>query len=148
MKFAQFYAGQIIEEGPYLLSEEELLSFAKSYDPQWFHVQPETAAGGPFKGLIASGWQSCGIAMNLMVKAALHDSESFASPGLNYLKWLAPVRAGDSLSVKATVLETRVSASKPTLGVLRWRWQLFNQDKVEVLDLEATSLFDLTRSAS
>jgi acyl dehydratase len=148
MKFAQFYAGQIIEEGPYLLSEEELLSFAKAYDPQWFHVQPDTAAGGPFKGLIASGWQSCGIAMNLMVKAALHDSESFASPGLNYLKWLAPVRAGDSLSVKATVLETRVSASKPTLGVLRWRWQLFNQDKVEVLDLEATSLFDLTRSAS
>lgn len=145
MKFAQFYAGQIIEEGPYVLSEEELLSFAKAYDPQWFHVQPDTAAGGPFKGLIASGWQSCGIAMNLMVKAALHDSESFASPGLNYLKWLAPVRAGDSLSVKATVLETRVSASKPTLGVLRWRWQLFNQDKVEVLDLEATSLFDLTR---
>jgi acyl dehydratase len=145
MKFAQFYAGQIIEEGPYVLSEEELLSFAKAYDPQWFHVQPDTAAGGPFKGLIASGWQSCGIAMNLMVKAALHDSESFASPGLNYLKWLAPVRAGDSLSVKATVLETRVSSSKPTLGVLRWRWQLFNQDKVEVLDLEATSLFDLTR---
>jgi acyl dehydratase len=145
MKFAQFHAGQIIEEGPYLLSEEELLSFAKAYDPQWFHVQPDTAAGGPFKGLIASGWQSCGIAMNLMVKAALHDSESFASPGLNYLKWLAPVRAGDSLRVKATVLETRVSASKPTLGVLRWRWQLFNQHKVEVLDLEATSLFDLTR---
>lgn len=145
MKFAQFYAGQIIEEGPYVLSEEELLSFAKAYDPQWFHVQPDTAAGGPFKGLIASGWQSCGIAMNLMVKAALHDSESFASPGLSYLKWLAPVRAGDSLSVKATVLETRVSSSKPTLGVLRWRWQLFNQDKVEVLDLEATSLFDLTR---
>jgi acyl dehydratase len=145
MKFAQFYAGQIIEEGSYVLSEEELLSFAKAYDPQWFHTQPEAAAGGPFKGLIASGWQSCGIAMNLMVKAALHDSESFASPGLNYLKWVAPVRAGDSLSVTATVLETRVSASKPTLGVLRWRWQLFNQDKVEVLDLEATSLFDLTR---
>jgi acyl dehydratase len=148
MKFAQFYAGQIIEEGPYVLGEQELLDFAKVYDAQWFHTQPEAAAGGPFKGLIASGWQSCGIAMSLMVKAALHDSESFASPGLNYLKWLAPVRAGDSLSVKATVLETRVSASKPTLGVLRWRWQLFNQDKVEVLDLEATSLFDLTRSAS
>jgi acyl dehydratase len=145
MKFAQFHAGQIIEEGPYQLSEEELLSFAKAYDPQWFHVQPDTAASGPFGGLIASGWQSCGIAMNLMVKAALHDSESFASPGLNYLKWLAPVRAGDSLSVKATVLETRVSARKPTLGVLRWRWQLFNQHKVEVLDMEATSLFDLTR---
>lgn len=146
MKFAQFHAGQIIEEGPYVLSEEELLDFAKAYDPQWFHTQPDTAAGGPFKGLIASGWQSCGIAMNLMVKAALHDSESFASPGLSYLKWLAPVRAGDSLRVKATVLETRVSASKPTLGVLRWRWQLYNQDTVEVLDMEATSLFDLSRS--
>jgi acyl dehydratase len=146
MKFAQFYVGQIIEEGPYLLSEQELLSFAKAYDAQWFHVQPEAAAQGPFNGLIASGWQSCGIAMNLMVKAALHDSESFASPGLSYLKWLAPVRAGDGLSVKATVLEKRVSASKPTLGVLRWRWQLFNQNQTEVLDMEATSLFDLNRS--
>jgi acyl dehydratase len=77
-------------------------------------------------------------------KLPCKGSESFASPGLAYLKWTHPVRPGDALSVKATVLETRRrSASKPTLGILRWRWQLFNQQGTQVLDLEATSLFKL-----
>jgi acyl dehydratase len=78
-----------------------------------------------------------------MADKALHGSESFASPGLAYVKWLHPVRPGDDLSVRGTVLETRVSSKQPGLGILRWRWQLFNAAGVEVLDLEATSLFDL-----
>lgn len=144
MKFADFQAGQVIEAGPYVLSQEELLSFAREWDPQWFHTDPEAAAQGPHGGLIASGWQTCGIAMRLAVPAALEGSESFASPGLAYVKWTHPVRAGDALSLKATVLDTRRSASQPTLGILRWRWQLFNQDGTQVLDLEATSLFKLS----
>ena len=143
MKFADFQVGQVIESGPYVLSEDELLSFAREWDPQWFHTDPEAAAQGPHGGLIASGWQTCGIAMRLAVAAALEGSESFASPGLAYVKWTHPVRAGDALSLKATVLDTRRSASQPTLGILRWRWQLFNQDGTQVLDLEATSLFKL-----
>ncbi|MBY0463722.1 MAG: MaoC family dehydratase [Burkholderiales bacterium] len=143
MKFADFQAGQVIEAGPYALSQDELLSFAREWDPQWFHTDPEAAAQGPHGGLIASGWQTCGIAMRLAVAAALEGSESFASPGLAYVKWTHPVRAGDALSLKATVLDTRRSASQPTLGILRWRWQLFNQDGAQVLDLEATSLFKL-----
>ena len=143
MKFADFQAGQVIEAGPYALSQDELLSFAREWDPQWFHTDPEAAAEGPHGGLIASGWQTCGIAMRLAVAAALEGSESFASPGLAYVKWTHPVRAGDALSLKATVLDTRRSASQPTLGILRWRWQLFNQDGTQVLDLEATSLFKL-----
>ena len=143
MKFADFQAGQVIEAGPYALSQDELLSFAREWDPQWFHTDPEAAAQGPHGGLIASGWQTCGIAMRLAVAAALEGSESFASPGLAYVKWTHPVRAGDTLSLKATVLDTRRSASQPTLGILRWRWQLFNQDGTQVLDLEATSLFKL-----
>ena len=70
-------------------------------------------------------------------------SESFASPGLAYVKWPHPVRPGDRLTLKATVIETRCARSQPTLGILRWRWQLFNAAGAEVLDLEATSLFDL-----
>jgi acyl dehydratase len=143
MKFADFQVSQVIEAGPYVLSQDELLSFAREWDPQWFHTDPEAAAQGPHGGLIASGWQTCGIAMRLAVAAALDGSESFASPGLAYVKWTHPVRAGDALSLKATVLDTRRSASQPTLGILRWRWQLFNQDGTQVLDLEATSLFKL-----
>lgn len=147
MKFADFRAGQVIQAGPYHLDEAELLAFARQYDPQWFHTEPERAQQGRFGGLIASGWQTCGIAMRLVAQAALAGSESFASPGLAYVKWLHPVRAGDELSLRATVIETRVSQNKPNLGLLRWRWQLFNASGTEVLDLEATSLFDITSAA-
>ena len=142
MKFAEFHAGQVITAGPYLVTEAEVLSFATAFDPQWFHTQPDAAEKGRFGGLIASGWHTCSMAMRLAVDAALHDSESFASPGLAYVKWLHPVRPGDQLSLRASVLETRRSASQPGMGILRWRWQLFNQAAVQVLDLEATSLFD------
>jgi acyl dehydratase len=84
--------------------------------------------------------------MRMIADKALHGSESFASPGLAYIKWPHPVRPGDSLTVQATVLDVRVSRSQPTMGILRWRWQMRNAQAVEVLDLEATSLFDLTLS--
>lgn len=144
MKFTEFQTGQVIQAGPYKVSEVEVLQFATTYDPQWFHTDVAAAAQGRFGGLIASGWHTCGIAMRLVADAALHGSESFASPGLAYVKWPHPVRPGDQLSLCATVLDTRRSRSQPHLGILRWRWQLFNADGAEVLDLEATSLFDLS----
>jgi acyl dehydratase len=143
MKFADFHAGQVIDAGPYAVSEAEILQFANAYDPQWFHTDPEAAARGRFGGLIASGWHTCGIAMRLAATAALQGSESFASPGLAYVKWTHPVRGGEELMLKATVIETRRSSSQPHLGILRWRWQLFNAGGTQVLDLEATSLFDV-----
>ncbi|MEQ1806798.1 MAG: MaoC family dehydratase [Burkholderiaceae bacterium] len=144
MKFAEFHAGQVIAAGPYTLPEAELLAFAKSYDPQWFHTDPQAALNGRFQGLIASGWQTCAIAMRLAVDAALHGSESFASPGMAYIKWPNPLRCGDTVNLHASVIEVRRSETRATLGIMRWRWQLFNQNGAEVLDLEATSLFDLT----
>ena len=143
MKFAEFHAGQAIEAGPYEVSEEEIVRFATAYDPQWFHTDAQAAKGGRFEGLIASGWHTCGIAMRLVADAALAGSESFASPGLAYVKWPHPVRPGDKLTVRATVVEVRRSKGQSALGILRWRWQLFNAKGSEVLDLEATSLFDL-----
>jgi acyl dehydratase len=143
MKFADFHAGQVLEAGPHNVSETELLQFAQQWDPQWFHTDPEAAAQGPFQGLIASGWHTCGIAMRLIADAFLKGSESFASPGLAYVKWPHPVRPLDVLRLRVTVLETRTSQSKPDLGILKWRWQLLNQAGAEVLDLEATSLFRL-----
>ena len=143
MRFAEFTVGRQIEAGPYSVTEAEILQFARQYDPQWFHTDPEAASAGPFEGLIASGWHTCGIAMRLIADAALHGSESYASPGLAYVKWPHPVRPGDQLSVCATVLENRVSASKPHLGLVRWKWELRNAAQQLVLELEATSLFDL-----
>jgi len=144
MKFAEFYNGQVIEAGIYKVSEEEILQFANAYDPQWFHTDVAASNQGRFGSLIASGWHTCGIAMRLLVPVALAGSESFASPGLKYVKWPNPVRPNDELSLRATVVDVRRSSSRPTMGILHWRWQLFNQDGAEVLDLEATSLFDLS----
>jgi acyl dehydratase len=81
--------------------------------------------------------------MRLAADAFLAGSESYASPGLAYVKWPHPVRPSDVLRLRVTVLESRSSNSNPSLGILRWRWQLFNAADTEVLDLEATSLFKL-----
>lgn len=143
MKFIEFKAGQIITAGPYAVSEAEIIEFARQYDPQWFHTDPEASRQGRFEGLIASGWHSCAIAMRLAVDEILTGSESFASPGLKYVNWPAPVRPADRLTLRAEVLETRRGSRSPELGILHWRWHLLNQDEVEVLQLEATSLFDL-----
>ena len=143
MIFAELEVGRQIEAGPYAVTADEILHFATRYDPQWFHTNPDAAAEGPFEGLIASGWHSCGIAMRLAVDHILAGSESYASPGISNLRWPAPVRPGDNLTLRVTVLEQRRSESRPDMGIIRWRWQLHNQDAVEVLDLEATSMFKL-----
>lgn len=143
MTYDEIQPGAVIPCGSYTLGEAELLAFARDWDPQWFHTDPAAAAQGRFGGLIASGWQTCGIAMRLAVERVLRGSESFASPGVERIRWPHPVRAGDSLTLTATILEKRRSARQPTMGLLRWRWQLHNQHGDEVLDMDATSLFDL-----
>ena len=143
MRFEQFTAGSVLRLGPRTVHEDEIVDFAARHDPQWFHTDPRAAGSHRFGGLIASGWHTCGIAMRLVVDAVLAGSESFASPGLDHIRWPHPVRPGDRLSLRAQVLEARRSASRPGLGILRWQWSLRNERGVEVLQLEATSLFDL-----
>lgn len=145
MIFDEFQPGQVIINGPATLSADEIVAFAREYDPQWFHADAERAQAGRWNGLIASGWQTCGVAMRLAVTGALRGSESFGSPGLEYLKWLAPVRPGDALTLHAEVLDVRRSERQSALGILRWRWRLLNQGGVAVLELVATSLFDLAQ---
>jgi acyl dehydratase len=142
MKFADFHVGLVLKTITYKVTEEEIIQFAKAYDPQWFHTNLEAAKVGPFQGLIGSGWMTCGIAMRLVANEILKGSESSGSPGLAYLRWPAPVRPGDELFVQTTVIDQRYSNSKPHIGILKWRWQVFNQSNIEVLDLEATSFFD------
>jgi acyl dehydratase len=143
MKYEDLAPGRVIDCGTASLTEDEIVAFARDYDPQWFHVDRERAAGSQWNGLIASGWQTCGILMRLVVRTILDGSESFGSPGLSYLKWERPVRAGDVLRGTVEVIERRTARSNPSLGVVRWRWRLQNQDGEQVLDLEATSFFSL-----
>jgi acyl dehydratase len=142
MKFAEFKPEMQIECGSHVVTEDEILGFAKKYDPQWFHVDPARAQSGRWNGLIASGWMTCCIAMDLVVRKVLEGSESFGSPGVEELRWENPVRPGDTLQVTVTVLEARVSSSGRT-GIVRWRWDVQTQHSQRVLTLIATSLFDI-----
>jgi acyl dehydratase len=141
MRFEEFRAGQVLKLGPIRVEESDIIAFAKAYDPQWFHTDPERAQASRWRGLIASGWHTCAIAMRLICEGPLKDSESIGSPGLTYVKWPAPVRPGDELRLEAEVILARVSSSG-RVGILSWRWRLCNQDQETVLDLEAVSLFE------
>ena len=147
MKFAQLHAGQVIEVGPYVVTEAEVVQFATTYDPQWFHTDPEAARQGPFGGLIASGWHTCSIAMRMAADHVLNGSESFASPGVSNIRWQHPVRPGDSLTLRILINEVRRSTKRPTLGVVEWTWRLSNAEGRQVLETDSTSLFDLQQSA-
>lgn len=143
MKFKEFEIGMVVRHDPVTVNEADMLAFARSYDPQWMHVDPERAKKGRWGGLIASGWMTCGLAMRMATEAALEGSESFGSPGLERLRWMKPVHPGDQLYLEATVDSKRVSSSRSDLGILRWTWRVYNQDAEQVLEAEITSLFDL-----
>jgi acyl dehydratase len=146
MKFAEITPGRVIVLGPASLDTVSMLEFARAWDPQWFHTDVARATASRWGGLIASGWQSCALAMKLAVEQVLDGSESFGSPGLDYVKWLAPLRPGDAVTLTMTVEESRRSRSRSDLGVVRWRWELRNQRGETVVDLLATSLFDLAQA--
>ena len=146
MRFEQFVPGTVLRAGPRAVTEDEIIEFAERYDPQPFHVDRERAAASRWGGLIASGWMTCGIAMDLAVRHILDGSESIGSPGLEELQWEKPVWPADLLTLSVTVLEQKVSGSGRT-GIVRWRWELHSQAGDRVLGLVATSLFDLSVGA-
>jgi acyl dehydratase len=120
------------------------MEFASRYDPQWFHTDPIRAREGRWKGLIASGWHTCAIAMELMVRNVLSESEAFGSPGIEQLKWLQPVRPDDTVALRFEVLRSSKSPSGRT-GILLSRSELWNQNDRLVFTLQGTTLFDLTK---
>lgn len=148
MKFAEIAATRHFILGPVSVGSDEIIAFASRCDDQWFHTDPARAADGPFEGLIASGFHTCALAMQMISRELLTGSESFASPGLSHIRWPNPVRPGDSLHLEVKVHETRRSASRPELGIVRWQWLMRNQREEFVLDLEATSLFNLGNNCS
>ena len=142
MKFAEFKPGMTFRAGRITLSEQDIVEFARRYDPQWFHTDPARAAASRWQGLIASGWHTCSVAMQLLVTHVLADSESIGSPGLEQVKWPNPLRPGEEVELQVEVLQTRISSSGK-MGIVRWRWLLSTLAGVTVLDLIGTSLFEL-----
>ncbi len=136
-----FLAGQVKEFGSKTVSEEDILSFAREYDPQSFHVDREAAEQTIFKGLIASGWQTCAFMMRMICDEYLLDSSSQGSPGLDFVKWLKPVRPGDCLRVRSSVLETRSMSSKPHLGLVNTSWECLNQNNEIVTFMQGWVIF-------
>lgn len=125
--FEDFEVGSRRELGSYLVTEEEILTFARQYDPQPFHIDEEAAAKSIYGGLISSGWMTCSIMMRLVVLSATEKAASMGSPGVDEIRWLKPVYAGDTLTVVLNVLDTRPSRSKPDRGVVHTQWEATNQ---------------------
>jgi acyl dehydratase len=123
-----FQAGQVTELGEIAVSEEEIVAFARRYDPQPFHVDREAGARSIYGGLIASGWHTASLFMGLLVRGALQDVASLGSGGLDELRWLKPVRPGDKLRGRFTVLSIKPSEKRPDRGTIVGLGELFNQD--------------------
>ena len=115
------------ESGARSLTAEDIKRFGREYDPQVYHIDDEAAKSTPFGGLIASGWQTCGVAMRLMCDGYLLESACIGSPGLQELRWLKPVRPGDALRLRATVLEQMPSQTQSGRGTITFRWEVMNQ---------------------
>jgi acyl dehydratase len=139
-----FQVGDIRETGSWTVTREEILAFARQFDPQPFHIDEAAAARTSFGGLIASGWHTASICMRLVVDTALVDESgetgSLGSPGVDELRWVKPVRPGDTLTVRIEVVESVPSRSKPDRGLVRLRYTVFNQHRENVMTVVAMGL--------
>lgn len=138
-----FHPGDVAETASRVVTREEIVAFARQFDPQPFHLDEEAARRTPYGGLIASGWHTTALCMRLVVDRALGGGAgggSLGSPGVDELRWLHPVRPGDSLAVRIEVLEVRPSRSKPDRGLVKLRYTMRNQDGQEVMTMIALGI--------
>ena len=138
--FEDYVEGDVHRFGNVSVEANEIVAFAKRYDPQIFHTDPEAAKKTQFGGLIASGWHTCGLMMRLFAEHYLTHNASLASPGLDELRWLKPVRPGDRLSVQVTVLKAAPSRSKPDRGAVTSFIEVFNQADEAVMTMKVVNI--------
>ena len=139
--FEDFEPGKVFELGERTLTREEIVAFAREYDPQPFHVDEEAAEGSAFGGLVASGWHTACVFMRLYFDALLSRAASMGSPGVEELRWLKPVRPGDTLSGRLSVLDVTPSARNPRRGTVYFLSEVQNQRGETVLTMKARGLF-------
>ena len=136
-----FKVGEVEQIGARLVDRDEVIAFAKQYDPQPFHIDEAAGKQSIYGGLIASGWHTCAMVMRMMCDTYMLQSASVGSPGIDNLKWLKPVRPGDTISARRTTLETRASKSKPDIGIVNNLWEVFNQDGEMVMSMQGYGMF-------
>jgi len=124
--FEDFSIGQVAEYGPRQVSREEIIAFASQFDPQPMHLDEEAASRSMLNGLSGSGWHLCSIVMRMMFDGYIGNTASLGSPGVNELKWLAPFRPGDDLTLDVDVVEARVSRSRPETGIVTFKCSVRN----------------------
>ncbi|MDM7851023.1 MaoC family dehydratase [Pseudochrobactrum kiredjianiae] len=130
--YHDFTVGESIPLGSKEVTAEEVIAFASEFDPQPFHLSEEAGKATILGGLAASGWHTCAMLMRMMADSYISNSDSQGAPGVDYVKWLKPVLAGDTLSATSTVLEKRISRSQPSLGIIRLNHKITNQHNILV----------------
>ena len=140
-RFGDFSVGQTEQFGNYLITEKEIIEFATKYDPHPFHLDAKFAEKTPFGGLCASGWMTCSVMMRMLYDNILQNSTSVGSPGVDSLRWLYPVYVGDHLKTSFEIIETRLSKSRPNMGLVRGVIEVTNQDSKPVLSLVSLVMF-------
>ena len=136
-----FQAGQVFEVGSHTFTADEIVEFGKRYDPQPFHIDEEAARQTQWGGLIASGWHTIGVVMRLQVECYVNDSASLGSPGIDEIRFLKPVRPGDTITARSTILEVVPSRSKPDRGHMLVRSEAFNQKGELVLSFIGRGIY-------
>ena len=139
--FEDFQVGDATEVGPVTVTEDEIVAFATQFDPQPFHIDPEAAKASPFGGLIASGWHTTALFMGMFVRAILLDSASLGSPGVEEIRWTAPVRPGDTLTGRTTITDMQPSSTNAGRGTVFTTNEVFNQHGELVLRMKARGFF-------
>ena len=139
--FEDFTPGWTFQNGPRTLTAEEIVAFAREWDPQSYHTDPEAARRSPYGGLIASGWQTAGVAMRLMCDGYLLETSCVGSPGIDELRFVKPVRPGDALRFRSTVVDATPSKTKPDRGTVTFRWEILNQHGEVALSMLGKQLF-------
>ena len=117
--FEDYVPGLVVDCGSFTVSQAEIVDFARRYDPQPFHIDPDAAAAGPYGGIIASGWQTASLVMRQLVECFISEERGLGAAGIDEIRWPRPVRPGDVLHVRGSVLEARLSRSKPDRGIIR-----------------------------
>lgn len=133
--YEDFEVGQVFDLGRYQITAEEIIAFAREFDPQEFHLSEEAAKSSVLGGLAASGWQTCALLVRMATDAYINASAAMGSNGMDEVKWLKPVYAGETLTGTMTVMSKRVSSKRPEMGILKCHWELFNSEGEKKTDM-------------
>jgi len=148
LHWEDFIVGSVAEYGPRLVTREEIIAFAAEFDPQPAHMDEEFARSTMLGGLAASGWHTCAIGMRMIADGFMTNSAGMGSPGIDQVRWHKPVRPGDSLTLRRTILETRPLKSRPDWGLVKFRFELINQAGEVVMTQENINFFGRRESAA